>query len=103
MSPRTTADPELLARAFAAVRLVDADLAQRLRDAFDLPLPTPNDLTARESQIAELAAAGLSNARISARLNISVRTVECHLARVYHKLGVRSRRELPGALHESPR
>lgn len=102
MLPPTTTDPYLLARAFAAVRLVDPDLAQRLCDTFDLPLPTPNGLTTREGQIAGLAAAGLTNPQISVRLSISVRTVECHLARVYHKLGVRSRRELPGALHESP-
>ena len=72
------------------------ELAGRLRDTFDLPEPAaPPGLTTREGQIATLAAAGLSNLEISRRLVISVRTVECHLARVYHKLGVTSRRALP--------
>jgi DNA-binding CsgD family transcriptional regulator len=44
--------------------------------------------------VVELAAAGLSNARIGERLAISVRTVESHLHRAMQKRGVRSRREL---------
>ena len=88
---------DLLLRACAAVQTVDPELAGRLRDTFDLPEPAaaPAGLTTREGQIATLAAAGLSNLEISRRLVISIRTVECHLARVYHKLGVTSRRALP--------
>jgi DNA-binding NarL/FixJ family response regulator len=87
---------DLLLRACAAVQTVDPELAGRLRDTFDLPEPAAlPGLTSREGQIASLAAAGLSNLEISRRLVISIRTVECHLARVYHKLGVTSRRALP--------
>jgi DNA-binding NarL/FixJ family response regulator len=87
---------DLLLRACAAVQTVDPELAGRLRATFDLPMPAAlPGLTTREGQIATLAAAGLSNLEISRRLVISIRTVECHLARVYHKLGVTSRRELP--------
>ncbi|MBP2320055.1 DNA-binding NarL/FixJ family response regulator [Kibdelosporangium banguiense] len=87
---------DLLLRACAAVQTVDPELAGLLRDTFDLSPPAAlPGLTTREGQIAALAAAGLSNLAISRRLVISVRTVECHLARVYHKLGVRSRRQLP--------
>ena len=51
-------------------------------------------LTAREAQLAELAAAGLSNAEIADRLVLSVRTVESHLYHAMQKLGVSDRREL---------
>lgn len=53
-------------------------------------------LTRRESQVAELAADGLTNAQIGERLTISVRTVESHLHRAMQKRGARSRRELRG-------
>ena len=55
-------------------------------------------LTRREQQIALLAAAGNPDASIAADLQISVRTVQNHLARAYRKLAVTSRHELPGAL-----
>ena len=58
------------------------------------PLP----LTAREREIAVLAAAGLSNREIARRLTVSVRTVEGHLYRVGHKLGVSDRAGLAGIL-----
>ena len=51
-------------------------------------------LTAREAQLIELAARGLSNAEIAERLVLSVRTVESHLYRAMHKLGVTHRRDL---------
>ncbi|NNM97103.1 MAG: helix-turn-helix transcriptional regulator [Candidatus Dormibacteraeota bacterium] len=51
-------------------------------------------LTAQEVRVAELAAAGRSNAEIGAALFISAKTVEHHLGRIYAKLAVRSRREL---------
>jgi len=59
---------------------------------------TSDELTAQERQIAELARDGLSNPQIGARMFLSSRTVEWHLRHVYSKLGIRSRRELRGAL-----
>jgi len=62
---------------------------------------TRDDLTPQESQIAELARDGLSNPEIGARLFLSRRTVEWHLRHVFGKLGIKSRRELAGALARS--
>jgi DNA-binding CsgD family transcriptional regulator len=53
-----------------------------------------DELTEAERRVAALAAAGLRNREIAARLVIDVRTVETHLSRTYRKLGVRSRSEL---------
>ena len=62
---------------------------------------TRDDLTAQERQIARLAADGLSNPEIGARLFLSPRTVEWHLRNVFTKLGIRSRRELADVLGSS--
>ena len=54
----------------------------------------PSELTENERAVAELAATGLTNREIAARLFVSRRTVEANLARAYAKLGIRSRAEL---------
>jgi DNA-binding CsgD family transcriptional regulator/tetratricopeptide (TPR) repeat protein len=58
----------------------------------------PRVLTPREEEIARMAANGLSSKVIAERLFISPRTVDNHLAAVYTKLGIDSRRALPTAL-----
>ena len=55
-------------------------------------------LTPQELQIAQMAAAGLSNREIADRLFLSHRTVGAHLYRVFPKLGIVSRSELAQAL-----
>jgi DNA-binding CsgD family transcriptional regulator len=64
------------------------------------PRRAPDDLSATELKIAELAASGLSNPEIAARVFVSRKTVEANLARVYRKLGISSRAQLHAALHE---
>ncbi|MEW2514784.1 AAA family ATPase [Streptomyces sp. NPDC046870] len=55
-------------------------------------------LTPQERQIAELAASGLSNKQIAARLYLSPRTIGAHLHQVFPKLGIASRAALRDAL-----
>lgn len=56
--------------------------------------PPEVSLSRREREIAMLVAHGHSSREVADELIIGVRTVESHLARVYAKLGVRSRVEL---------
>ncbi|WP_406070491.1 response regulator transcription factor [Micromonospora sp. NBC_01638] len=48
-------------------------------------------LTARETEIVELLAQGLSNAEIADQLFIETSTVESHLGRAMAKIGARDR------------
>jgi DNA-binding CsgD family transcriptional regulator len=63
------------------------------------PTANPRELLSpQETQIAELAAQGLSNREIGQRLFLSHRTVSSHLYRIYPKLGVASRGQLAAML-----
>ncbi len=55
-------------------------------------------LSAREAEVARLAAGGLTSKEIADRLYLSPRTVENHLQRVYTKLGVAGRDDLTDVL-----
>ena len=55
-------------------------------------------LTWQEYEIAELAAAGLTNKQIGGQLFLSHRTVSTHLYRIFPKLGITSRAALRDAL-----
>ena len=69
------------AEAIAAALEIDQDDAT----------PAEFGLTARESEILGLLAAGMTDPEIAGALFISVRTVEHHVASLFRKLGVRSR------------
>jgi DNA-binding CsgD family transcriptional regulator len=59
-------------------------------------------LTPQELQIAQLAAEGLTNREIGQRLFLSHRTIATHLYRVFPKLGIAARSQLPQALASDP-
>ena len=66
-------------------------------------LTGPNALTAAERRTARMAADGLGNREIAQALFLSTKTVETHLTRVYEKLGIRARGQLPAALNRIAR
>ena len=58
-------------------------------------------LTEREQAVMQLIAAGLPNKLVADQLQISVRTVEVHRARIFDKMGVKSVVELVRLLHQT--
>jgi DNA-binding CsgD family transcriptional regulator len=65
------------------------------------PGPARWNLTASEMAVARLVATGQSNREVAAELYVSVKAVEYHLGHVFDKIGIRSRRALPGRLAAS--
>lgn len=71
-------------------RAVEAYLQRSRETSFD-----PYDaLTEREREVLHLAAEGLSNPDVAARLSISPRTVETHRANLMRKLGLKTQTDL---------
>jgi pimeloyl-ACP methyl ester carboxylesterase/DNA-binding CsgD family transcriptional regulator len=56
-------------------------------------VPSLAELTAAESKVLDLLAAGLKNEKIAQRLEISPKTVRNHINHLFHKLGVQDRAE----------
>jgi DNA-binding NarL/FixJ family response regulator len=63
------------------------------------PTPRPLGLTARESEVLRLVAAGRSNPEIAAELFISAKTASVHVSNILAKLGVGSRGEAAAAAY----
>ena len=83
MSPRAAA---------ALLRRVSALAADRP------PVPTRGELTAREREIVELVAVGLSNKAIAARLHVELATVKNHVHNILDKLQVHRRGEIAASM-----
>jgi DNA-binding CsgD family transcriptional regulator len=82
-------------------RLGAPDWSRRARDELGrvgLRRGDPHELTETERRVAELAASGLTNREVAQAAFVSPKTVEANLARVYRKLGIRSRAELGAAM-----
>ena len=80
-----------------AVRLA---LANEPDDAAPPGLGSRPTLTRRETEVAALAARGLTNRDIAAQLFLSVRTVEVHVDHILTKLGFRTRTQLAAWAYE---
>jgi DNA-binding NarL/FixJ family response regulator len=95
------APPEEIAAAVRVVAGGDALLAPAVTrsvvEEFARHQPAPTrpaalaDLTARETEVLELLARGLSNAEICERLVVTEATTKTHVARILQKLGLRDR------------
>jgi DNA-binding CsgD family transcriptional regulator len=59
-------------------------------------------LTPREREVAELLAAGLTNAELARRLYISPKTAAVHVSNILNKLGVSSRTQVASRLRRPP-
>jgi DNA-binding NarL/FixJ family response regulator len=81
-------------------------VTRRLIDEFSrraptAPPPALDELTARELEVLQLVAQGLSNAEIAARLVVSEHTVKTHVARILQKLDLRDRTQAVVLAYES--
>ncbi len=83
-----------LAGAAGATVLVEA--ADRLSGAFDRGRPARpwNPLSAREFEVAQLVAAGLTNRQIADRLVLAPKTISAHVEHILMKLGAARRTEI---------
>jgi class 3 adenylate cyclase len=64
---------------------------------------SPDELTATERRVAELAATGLTNREVASKAFMSPKTVQANLTRIYRKLGIGSRAELGARMAEERR
>ena len=79
------------------VRLVLMPFEKKNATTTDAPAPLSQAaslLSRRELEVARLAAKGWTNTQIADQLFISVATVKRHLATIFEKLNINSRREL---------
>jgi DNA-binding NarL/FixJ family response regulator len=98
---RTVADGEALLDPGATRRLIEAYVEASTDAPKTSSTPLPGDLTARETEILRLVAAGLTNVEIAARLVVSPLTAKSHLSRILTKLGARDRTQLVIMAYES--
>lgn len=84
-----------------APRVTRRLLAEFARTAPPRPSPALDELTAREREVFEHLARGLSNAEIAAALVLSPATVKTHVAAVLTKLGCRDRVQAVVLAYES--
>ena len=91
-------DNALVDRVEQALALSRERLAQRA--ARRVVQTRVDELTERERAVMERVAGGLANKQIADGLNISVRTVEVHRARVFEKMDVKSAVELTNLLRK---
>ncbi|MBS1161888.1 MAG: regulatory protein, LuxR:Response regulator receiver [Proteobacteria bacterium] len=87
---------DLLSRIRRALELDDELAARRRRDG--AIAHRLEQLTQRENEVMQLVVAGKLNKQIADQLNISMKTVEAHRARVMEKMGVRTLAELVKAV-----
>jgi len=81
-------------RRYLSPPLSETALGEHARRASG-PVPDPYEtLTAREREVLQLTAEGLTGAAIARRLHISPRTVESHRANIIRKVGVKNQKEL---------
>lgn len=74
------------------------DALERVRPSGLGESPSTRRLTARETEIASMIAAGMTNKVIAKHLNLTEGTVKVHVHHMFKVLGLKSRREVADAL-----
>lgn len=94
-------DPELeltLATTVLAVAIGQSVVPRKLRAGVEKPV-----LSHREHEVLALVRNGLTNAEIAERLVLAESTIKSHVASIFTKFGVRSRKEVVAAFAELER
>jgi two-component system response regulator NreC len=94
---KEAADTELVEAvraAVAGIRYLNPQLGAEIAAQPEAPASTPDNLTEREVEVLRLAALGHTNAEISEKLYLSIRTVETHRSSIQQKAGFSTRAEL---------
>lgn len=90
---KSASDSELL-EAITAVFNNQVYIQKDLVPKFMFTANILNSLTSKEKQIVDFVKEDLSNDEIGEKMNISKRTVENHLSRIYDKFGVQDKHQL---------
>lgn len=98
---RTVADGDALLDPGATRRLIEAYVVAAATQPATTTTPLLGTLTARETEILRLVAAGLTNGEIAERLVLSPLTAKSHLSRILTKVGARDRTQLVIMAYES--
>jgi DNA-binding NarL/FixJ family response regulator len=98
---RTVADGEALLDPSATRRLIEAYVVAAAAPPETTTTPLHGALTARETEILRLVAAGLTNGEIAQRLVVSPLTAKSHVSRILTKLEARDRTQLVMMAYES--
>ncbi|KAA3644729.1 MAG: DNA-binding response regulator [Chloroflexi bacterium] len=90
-----------LQRVLNGEKWISSSIVDRLVN-LDPTTPTSPPLTSRQRDILHLLQKGNSNQSIALQLNLSVKTIENHLTRLYRLLGVQSRLEAVNIIRDNP-
>ncbi len=89
-------------RVLAGERWISSSLLDKLLYPSPMETAVPQ-LSGRQREILQLLVEGLDNRGIAAQLNLSIKTIENHLTRLYRQLNVNSRLEAVNYVHEHPK
>jgi DNA-binding NarL/FixJ family response regulator len=90
-----------LERVLAGERWISSSLVEKLLQVPSPKTTTPK-LSLRQIDILQLLAEGADNRAIALHLNLSVKTIENHLTRLYRRINVQSRLEAAHFVREHP-
>ncbi len=88
-------------RVLAGERWLSSSLLDKLLHASQ-PSPNVPSLSLRQRDVLRLLVKGLDNRAIAQQLNLSIKTIENHLTRLYRQLNVQSRLEAANYVRDHP-